>query len=108
MAQEFTHEPVMVERWWPCSPVPPGVVVDGTVGGGGHAAALLAAHRTWLLGLDRDPDALAAATERLAAVRAVGPSYATPDSAIWGPRWRRPTPPVVAVAEPGSAASRAG
>ncbi|HUF30311.1 MAG TPA: 16S rRNA (cytosine(1402)-N(4))-methyltransferase RsmH [Gemmatimonadaceae bacterium] len=39
-------------------------VLDGTLGGGGHAAALLAggAHVT---GLDRDPDALVAARERL-------------------------------------------
>ena len=46
---------------------PDGVVVDATVGGGGHAEALLerAPHLS-LIGLDRDPDALRAATERLA------------------------------------------
>ena len=67
MAQRFAHDPVMVDEVVALlGPVPPGVVVDATVGGGGHAAALLAAHpHLALLGLDRDPDALAAAAERL-------------------------------------------
>ena len=44
-----------------------GVYVDGTLGGAGHAAALLAANPTaTLIGVDRDPAALAAAGERLA------------------------------------------
>lgn len=67
MAQRFEHEPVMVEEIVALlGPVPPGVVVDGTVGGGGHAAALLDAHpHLGLLGLDRDPAAVEAATARL-------------------------------------------
>ena len=43
----------------------PRVVVDATVGTGGHAAALLAATDAHLIGIDRDVDALALARERL-------------------------------------------
>lgn len=64
----FVHQPVLVglvvELF---APVPPGVVVDATLGGGGHAEALLDAHpHLSILGLDQDPDAIAAATARLA------------------------------------------
>ncbi|HEX2050437.1 MAG TPA: 16S rRNA (cytosine(1402)-N(4))-methyltransferase RsmH [Actinomycetota bacterium] len=45
-----------------------GVVVDGTLGRGGHARALLdAAPRASLVGIDRDPDALEESRSRLAA-----------------------------------------
>jgi 16S rRNA (cytosine1402-N4)-methyltransferase len=48
------------------APVPAGLIVDGTVGGGGHAGALLEAHPdSVVLGLDRDAEAVAAAGERL-------------------------------------------
>jgi 16S rRNA (cytosine1402-N4)-methyltransferase len=43
-----------------------GTVVDMTLGAGGHAEALLASGVERLIGIDRDPDALAIATERLA------------------------------------------
>lgn len=43
-----------------------GVVIDATVGGGGHSALLLDAHPGWrLIGLDQDPAARAAASEHL-------------------------------------------
>ena len=43
-------------------------MVDATLGLGGHAAALLAEHpQLTLVGLDRDPEALALAGRRLAA-----------------------------------------
>jgi 16S rRNA (cytosine1402-N4)-methyltransferase len=49
------------------APVPPGLLVDGTVGGGSHAAAVLGARPDLdLVGLDRDDAALAAAAEALA------------------------------------------
>ena len=62
------HLPVMVaEVVDVLRPVPPGVIVDATVGAGGHAAALLEALPAHtLLGLDRDDEALALAGERLA------------------------------------------
>jgi 16S rRNA (cytosine1402-N4)-methyltransferase len=48
------------------TPVPAGVLLDATVGGGGHARALLEAHPGLeLVGLDRDDAALAAAGEAL-------------------------------------------
>ncbi len=43
-----------------------GIVVDGTVGGGGHAKAILSAYpRTTLIGLDRDESALEIAHDNL-------------------------------------------
>jgi 16S rRNA (cytosine1402-N4)-methyltransferase len=46
-------------------------VLDGTLGGGGHSAALLASGAT-VVGVDRDSDAIAAARDRLAAEDAAG------------------------------------
>src|SRR5262245_38228966 len=61
------HMPVMVaDVVGGLRPRPGACVVDGTVGLGGHAAALLgAAPGSRLLGLDRDPEALAGARRRL-------------------------------------------
>lgn len=48
-------------------------VLDGTLGGGGHAQALLeASARVRVTGIDRDPEAVAAARARLAAWEAGG------------------------------------
>ena len=68
MSRAFQHRPVMGQEVVALfAAVPPGVVVDATVGGGGHAAALLAAHpHLRLIGIDRDAVALAAAAHTLA------------------------------------------
>ena len=65
---EFPHLPVMGREVVDLLlPVPPGLVVDGTVGGGGHAALLLEARPDIrILGIDRDADAVAAARSALA------------------------------------------
>jgi 16S rRNA (cytosine1402-N4)-methyltransferase len=54
-------------------------IVDATVGGGGHAALFLA-DGAEVLGLDRDPDALAMARARLGerSIRYVAASFASP------------------------------
>lgn len=65
----FAHTPVLVDQVVALfQDAPAGTVLDATLGGGGHAAALVRTHpgRT-VLGVDRDPDALAAATARFAA-----------------------------------------
>src|ERR671916_1339143 len=66
------HVPVLlprvVELLEPALADRPAVLVDATLGLGGHAAALLSAHpRLTLVGLDRDPEALALAGRRLVA-----------------------------------------
>lgn len=64
----FRHDPVMHrEVTGAFASVPAGLLVDGTVGGAGHARALLDARPDCsLLGLDRDAEAVAAATVALA------------------------------------------
>jgi 16S rRNA (cytosine1402-N4)-methyltransferase len=65
---DFVHRPVMVDEVVEAlAPVPPGWIVDCTVGGGGHARALLEAGDHPLLGLDQDDDALEAAAANLQA-----------------------------------------
>ena len=60
------HRPVLLERIIDYFAPLDGVVVDATVGGAGHAAALLeASPNLFLVGLDQDPDALAEAEARL-------------------------------------------
>ena len=62
------HRPVMVEEvieHLDCGPG--GVVVDGTLGGGGHGVALLEASSPdgFLVGIDRDDEALEEAEKHL-------------------------------------------
>ena len=68
MEEEFSHLPVMAREVVELLlPVPGGMFVDCTVGGGGHSAALLDARPdVRVLGLDRDVDAVEAARSRLA------------------------------------------
>lgn len=68
MSQAFEHRPVMVDQVVELlAPVPDGTVIDATVGGGGHARAVLEAHpHLRVLGLDRDPAAVEAASAALA------------------------------------------
>ena len=69
------HRPVMADETVELlGPVPPGVVIDATFGGGGHSRRLLEVlspdHR--VLGIDRDPEAVARASDeggRLQVVR---------------------------------------
>ena len=68
MAHSFDHLPVLRDEVVSLfASVPPGPLVDATVGGGGHAAAILEAYPALrVVGMDRDPVALEAARERLA------------------------------------------
>ncbi len=70
MAYDFVHKPVMMaEVLGALSPRPGGKYADGTIGGAGHAEAILAASSPtgWLFGCDRDGVAVEAARELLAA-----------------------------------------
>jgi len=69
VTSQFHHAPVLLEESLEHLRLKPGaVIVDGTLGGAGHASAIL--ERTSpdgvLLGLDLDEEALGAARERLA------------------------------------------
>ena len=67
-APGFVHVPVLVDEVVQVfGPVPPGVVLDATVGAGGHADAVLSSRDDLqLVGLDQDQAALDAAAEKLA------------------------------------------
>ena len=69
-AERFEHVPVLAEpvlAAFAALPASGGLLIDCTLGGGGHSALLLEAHpQLRLVGLDQDPSARAAAAERLA------------------------------------------
>lgn len=66
---EFSHLPVLREETIRILQIKPtGVYVDGTVGGAGHATEIAKRLTTGrLIGIDKDPDAVKIATERLKA-----------------------------------------
>jgi 16S rRNA (cytosine1402-N4)-methyltransferase len=74
MSTPFLHQSVLaaevLEAFVSLPPAPDGappLLIDCTLGGGGHSALLLEAHPDWqLIGLDQDPTARAAATAQLA------------------------------------------
>ena len=63
----FSHDPVMRDEIVDVfAEVPSGTILDATLGGGGHSEALLEARDDVdVIGLDRDPEALHAAGQRL-------------------------------------------
>ena len=73
MSTAFLHQSVLaaevVEAFASLPPAPDGgspLLIDCTLGGGGHSALLLEAHPDWqLIGLDQDPTARAAAAAQL-------------------------------------------
>jgi 16S rRNA (cytosine1402-N4)-methyltransferase len=66
--ESFDHLPVMLDETVAAfDTVPSGWIIDATLGGAGHAAAILEANpHLSVLGIDQDPDALEVARERLA------------------------------------------
>ncbi len=65
---EFSHIPVLFRETIDGLAVHPnGIYVDGTVGGAGHSREIASrlSSQGLLIGLDRDPDAIAVATKRL-------------------------------------------
>jgi 16S rRNA (cytosine1402-N4)-methyltransferase len=65
---EFHHIPVLLKETLEyLNPVPGGIYVDGTMGGGGHSLEIAKriAPAGRLIGIDRDPAAIQAASERL-------------------------------------------
>ncbi len=66
MSARFCHEPVLAaEVVALLRPAPGKLLLDGTLGGGGHAELLLQGGAS-VIGIDKDPRALAAASARLA------------------------------------------
>ncbi len=67
MKDDFFHEPVMVKEVVEMLLADKkGVYVDATVGGGGHAQAILENTQAFVVGIDRDEEALSFAQKKLA------------------------------------------
>ena len=65
---EFSHVPVLYEEVIAGLAIKPdGVYADGTLGGAGHSSGICErlGKDGWLIGIDRDSDALKAAAEKL-------------------------------------------
>lgn len=64
---QFTHKPVLLNETIDSLNIKAdGIYIDGTMGGGGHSEEILKKLTTGkLLSIDRDPDAIKAASERL-------------------------------------------
>lgn len=85
---EFRHIPVLLDQCIEGLNIDPdGVYIDCTAGGGGHSSAIAArlSEKGRLLALDRDPDAVKAASERLAEfgnARVIHRNYSELDSVL--------------------------
>lgn len=65
---DFAHVPVLPEQCMRLLNIqerPQGLFVDGTLGGGGHTELILQRTQARVIGIDRDADAIAAASKRL-------------------------------------------
>ncbi len=73
MTEKETHVPVLLAECMEyLAPRPGGIYVDATLGGGGHSRAILSSISPGgtLIGIDRDPDAIANASRRLVSCEA--------------------------------------
>ena len=84
---EFSHKSVLLSECIDALNIrPDGIYVDGTAGGAGHSVEIAKRLTTGrLIAVDKDPDAIAAATERLApyaAAQVVQSDYADLDAVL--------------------------
>ena len=85
---EFSHKSVLLQECIDALNIrPDGIYVDGTAGGAGHSAEIARRLTTGrLIAIDKDPDAIAVATQRLAGLPAavVQSDYADIDTVLAG------------------------
>ncbi|MBR7132188.1 MAG: 16S rRNA (cytosine(1402)-N(4))-methyltransferase RsmH [Clostridia bacterium] len=83
---EFKHKSVLLEETLEALSVKPnGIYLDGTAGGAGHSSEIAKHLKDGLLvALDRDPDAVAVATERLKAypAKVINAKFSTADAVL--------------------------